>query len=300
MTVVSLLMILNIAVNHALFFSFQSDSLISLLPTVLQHQITQNPLSTVEITSLPGAPSLPIQTEETDLVGPTTTELESFKELIQFDHVYFKPQPKGKTNSSGQIVTNVTGKLNNVPCVQKKTENGRKGVKNVQIIITADSSDKQDVQPNSFSLPNVESQTDIGTVNLEDYESDMLTSLNFDLLEDLENILKADAEGLSCPRDVSSSAQNCDNGHIVDSQGKSRSLKRKAPVEEIEAIVDTLTADELSVSKSLSSDSGYSSDVPSPYSAHDTDSPFSDDSVTSPLNDNMWEESFTELFPDLL
>jgi hypothetical protein len=228
--------------------------------------------------------------------------LESFKELIQFDHVYFKPQPKGKTNSSGQtqIVTSVTGKLNNVPCVQKKTENGRKGVKNVQIIITTDSNDKQNVQPNSFSLPNVENQTDIATVNLEDYESDMLTSLNFDLLEDLENILKADTEGLSCPQDISSSAQNCDNGHIVESRGKSRSLKRKAPVEEIEAIVDTLTANELSVPKSLSSDSGYSSDVPSPYSMRDTDSPFSDDSVTSPLNDNMWEESFTELFPDLL
>ncbi|XP_045170935.2 uncharacterized protein LOC123533357 [Mercenaria mercenaria] len=220
---------------------------------------------------------------------------------MQFDHVYFKPQPKGKTNSSGQIKVspNVLSKNKTVRSVLKVTENGS-NVKNVQVVITSDLPDVQFVKDcNSVSQTN---QSDsFETINVDDYDSDMLNNLNFDLLDDLENILKADTEGLTCPKDSYFQSQTGDNGLVLN-ESNSRGQKRK--VNEIEAIVDTLTCDV--PEKALSVDSDYISDVPSPYSTgspysvHDSGSPLTDTNIESPLAGSVWEESFTELFPDLM
>lgn len=232
-------------------------------------------------------------------MGPTSTELESFKELMQFDHVYFKPQPKGKTNLCGQI--KVSPKLSdsgkNVHSVQKETENG-KNMKNVQVVITSDLPSGQYMENCDTVSQNGQANT-IETINIDEFDSDMLNDLNLDLLDDLENILKADSEGLSCPKDNFPKSQKSDESAV-----QLRGQKRKASKHEIEAIVDTLTSDV--PDKAMSDDSDYVSDVPSPcsagspYSAHDCGSPLDDTNIESPLANSVWEESFTELFPDLL
>lgn len=273
--------------------SFQSDTLVSILPTINKSKIPQkNSVNTVEISSLPGSPGNHTNSEEADLVGPTSTELESFKELMQFDHVYFKPQPKGKTNSNDQIIVS----RRNLESVQKVTENGS-NMKNVQIVITSDLPGPQCVKSDLVSK-NSEINS-FETINIDDYDSEMLNSLNFDLLDDLENILKADTEGMSCPKN------NClQSQKKVQDVVKSCGQKRKASQLEIEAIVDTLTSDV--PDKAMSDDSDYLSDIPSPYNACspysvlDSSSPLNDTNIESPLADSTWEESFTELFPDLL
>lgn len=301
-------------------YIFQSDTLVSLLPSNNQSRAAnKTPVSATKTSSLPGAPRNTRNTSNTDkahVVGPTTTELESFKELMQFDHVYFKPQSEDKTDSVGQIKI-APDLLNRLKSFQKVTENGSNCVKNVKIIITSDTNRKLDVASlkQAAAIPqNTEQSNCIQTVVVDDHESDawsdLLNDLNFELLDDLENIMKADAEGVSCPDIDCLQSQTSDNGHDKD-QSISRGQKRKAPINEIEAIVDTLTSDDdLLQKKTMSFDSDYDSDITSPYSSsspfsiQDSESLLSDTNVESPLEsplaDTTWEESFTELFPDLL
>ena len=222
---------------------------------------------------------------------------------MQFDHVYFKPQPKGKTNSSGQLKVSpvVLSKEKHVSSVQNVTANG-KNVKNVQIVITSDLPDVQYAKESDLSVPQNSQANSFETINVDEYDSEMLNNLNFDLLDDLENILKADTDGLACPENNYLQSQKDNKNGLVVNGKVSHGQKRKAS--EIEAIVDTLTSDVHE--KQMSVDSGYASDVPSPYSAaspyssHDSGSPLNDTNIDSPLSDSVWEESFTELFPDLM
>lgn len=290
---------------------FQSDTLVSLLPSNNPSPVVnKTPVSATETSSLPGAPRNTSNTDEACVVGPTTTELESFKELMQFDHVYFKPQPKSKTDSVGQIKIS-PDLLNRLKKFQKVTENGSKCVKNVKIIITSDTNPKLDVASlkQAVAIPQHTSNS-CETVKVDDHESDtwsdLLNDLNFDLLEDLENIMKADTEGVSCPDVDCLQSQTSDN-ELNKDESESRGQKRKAPINEIDAIVDTLTSnDDLLQSKTMSFDSDYGSDIQSPYSAsspysiQDSESLLNDTNLESPLADTAWEESFTELFPDLL
>ncbi|KAL4224036.1 hypothetical protein ACF0H5_017493 [Mactra antiquata] len=145
-------------------------------------------------------------------------------------------------------------------------------------------------------------------MDITELDSNALGELNFDLLEDLENILKADTDGLtSCSESNNATSQKSDVNGLTESGNNSRGVKRKAEDEiEIKSIVDTLIEDVPDSKQSVSTDSDYLSDVPSPYDAQSpysstvTGSPSSEVSVSSPLSESVWEESFTELFPDLL
>lgn len=215
--------------------------------------------------------------------------------------------------------------------VQKMTENG---CKNVKIIITSDPSNLKNgkIGENWVSdqqvvtIPNVILDTqalqkvsnlkklnnvsddeafDVSTavpdnvLNIaENMNSDELMDLNFDLLEDLENIISADFEGLASSD--TNSLLSCDQDNVINSPTdnfkQSKGCKRKSPDSSIDH-----TASVPSPTKSLSSftDSDYMSDTPSPYSSQGIASPLGD-AESSPLGENLWEESFTELFPDLL
>lgn len=295
---------LTFNVNY--FLIFQPDTLVSLLPTILQPQIQkENAFTTVELSSLPGTINN-TPSQGSGLVGPTTKELESFKELIQFDHVYFKPQPKGKADVVSQVKVSpdVLKNSNSSQNVQKLTTNGSSNLKNVKIIITSDVDNVAKPLPlEQNDVPQILGNGN-EIVDISEIDSDALGEWNFDLLEDLENILKAETEGLPCSENNTLRSQKCDNG-LTELGNKSRGIKRKAE-EEIKTIVDTLTVDAPKTIPSVSLDSDYFSDVPSPYNAEspystqDTGSPVSEGSVGSPLSDSVWEESFTELFPDLL
>lgn len=282
------------------------------------------------------------------LVGPTPKELDSFNELIQFDHVYYKPVPQSKLvpqNQSAPVQT-IRIKKDNIGSdykkivpnnVQKVTENG---CRNVKIIITSDPSNLKNgitgencvSDQQVVTIPNVILDTqalqkvsnlkkrnnvsdgeafDITTaaptdnvLNIaENMNSDELMDLNFDLLEDLENIISADFEGLTSSD--TNSLLSCDQDNAImdttaDHPKQSKGCKRKSPDSHIDPVID-LTANVPSPTKSLSSftDSDYMSDTPSPYNSQGIASPLGD-AESSPLGENLWEESFTELFPDLL
>ena len=283
------------------------------------------------------------------LVGPTPKELDAFNELIQFDHVYYKPvtqsksAPQNQTTSTQAIRMKKENLQNNKSVannVQKGTENG---CKNVKIIITSNAANLKNgkigvnalVNEKIVTIPNMVLDTDAllkqknvtnyetvpalqssncletvvpmdSVVNMSDTtQSEDLMDLNFDLLEDLENILKADFEGLTSIESDNLLSPGQDN-IITDSSIKTdnvktlKGTKQKSSDNHLEPVID-LSANVPSPSKSLSSftDSDYMSDVHSPYSSHDIASPLGD-TESSPLGENLWEESFTELFPDLL
>lgn len=264
-------------------------------------------------------------------MGPTPTELESFNELIQFDHIYFKPQPAGKKDAKSMVVQ-----------VKSDSQAENSPVKNVRVIITSDpsktsggetdrintikdvlqisedvltkKSQKSDVLKTQENYTSLMDDVKIELPSDEDHSA--LLDLNFDLLEDLESILQADSEGLACPDNVGLHSQMeelLDSSPAEKPLSSSRGQKRKAASLEVEAIMDHLTKD---MRSPLNSDSDYMSDVAtSPYSSQGVGSPLQDnlgigsplqDTVLStgdpdsPLADTIWEESFTELFPDLL
>lgn len=290
--------------------------MVSLL-TPASKPVTPTAVSTVQASALPGQRLSPTQpTHKPRVVGPSATELESFKELIQFDHEYFKPQPKGKTDFSVQTKSSNIAVKQNIPfpaILASET-----GPKQVNVIITSDSgnvtSDLGKIQISSDLVQNnqefVEQGTDeeVSVLNVDDVNEDMLTDLNIDLLEDLENILEAQAAENACLE--SSCLQIQDSNSVsVDSTVQRKGLKRKAEEAEIDAIAESLKAEDVCPSDSLSVDSGYGSDGPlspyhvkSPVSLQNPASPFSDDTsiADSPLADTVWEESFMELFPALV
>lgn len=282
-------------------------------------------------------------------MGPTPKELDAFNELIQFDHVYYKPVTQSKLVPQNQnmLAQAIRMKKENMQNskrvannVQKGTENG---CKNVKIIITSNSANLKNgkvdanalVNEKIVTIPNMVLDTDAllkqknvtnsetvpasqssnhsetvvpmdSIVNVSDNtQNEDLMDLNFDLLEDLENILKADFEGLTSIESDNLLSPEQDN-IITDSSIKtdnvkqSKGTKRKSSGNHLEPVID-LSASVPSPTKSLSSltDSDYMSDVHSPYSSHDIASPLGD-TEASPLGENLWEESFTELFPDLL
>jgi hypothetical protein len=275
------------------------------------------------------------------VVGPSATELESFNELIQFDHIYYKPQPEDRKvpKSVAAHVKSISGLENAIEKrlfaqVKSASEDENSPLKNVRVIITSNvlkGSESETIRLNtikdvlqisddvlnknpeintvSSSEEDVEGLTDASEIVLSsDADHSALLDLNFDLLDDLESILKADSEGLSCPgnNDLPSQIDELiDYTNNVKPITSSRGQKRKASSLEVEAIVDSLTKD--MPSPLCSSDSDSMSDVAgSPYSSQGIGSPLQDNVLISsgepesPLKDTMWEESFTELFPDLL
>ena len=301
-------------------YPFQSDSLVSLLKQN-KEQANSKSTSTVQLQSLPGyTVSKSTNSAGTTVVGPSATELESLQELIQFDHVYYKTQPEGKSSHRSPTVLQIKPKPASLSpkCFQKVTGNG---LRNVKIIITRDSDMKNDTVNKVVQIPNVILDTkmlekskvssqpvpvisnpeNFETIQIKDDNSD-LTDLNFDLLNDLESILSQDCDGITYPDNTNELSQvNMEEELTKCAENVQKGQKRKAPSSEIEAIMDDLTSDfPPSPTKSVlsASDSGYSSDVPSPYSTQTAGSPLVDDGTL--LQESGWEESFTELFPDLI
>lgn len=134
--------------------------------------------------------------------------------------------------------------------------------------------------------------------------------LNMDLLEDLENILKEECESIahnSTPvpsPQIQKELKPMDSPEHGTQNSVKKGVKRKHSKSD-SATVPCLSAEEL-VTSVLSpgevdrlSDSGIScdlSDAVSPYSQYSDINEF----PSSPLQDSPWEESFQELFPDLV
>lgn len=257
-------------------------------------------------------------------MGPTAKELEPIKDLIQFDHEYFKHQPESKTDLNGQTEVDsfVSSDFDgNDPIVFIGNE--KIDLRNVNIIISSENGKHQLQTDNEILQDSLEKcYAESEVINESDFPD--MNEMNFDLLDDLEKIIMNESEELSCS-DVSYLQEEQVNKSI-DSNIQRKGLKRKADEAEIDAIVVNLKAQERHTSECVSIDSGYTSDefsssdsVGSPASWQDVPSPTSDkdlhdssssvllsSSTENPLlaeNSSVWEESFTELselFPDLV
>ena len=94
----------------------QSDTLLGLLEQISELAAATADEETKAVTDLTTETHSATKTRETftgEVVGPTTEELESFKELIHFDHIYYKPQEDGVKNGRNEAKLVMQKKLNN-------------------------------------------------------------------------------------------------------------------------------------------------------------------------------------------
>lgn len=194
-------------------------------------------------------------------MGPSSAELESLNELIKFDHVYFKADPDALTAAKSSR------------CSQTDSNDAQVAVQIAPLEMTeASASDPV--------------QMDVPTINIADGER-IEDGSGLELLEDIESLLQS--EDLLDVADVDPSifTVHSEVGAVDSACSKLKSLKRKhcsassssSGAAEYMKFEDTL--------QEYFSDSGIS--VPSPSS-----------DLSSCLSDDSWEESFTDLFPDLL
>lgn len=181
------------------------------------------------------------------MVGPTATELESFKELIEFDHVYFKPN------------SNI---CNAKPARSLLSQPAKKAVSLLN------------PKPAAPSLKVAE------TFDVTDVDFSTLSE-SLESLEDLDQL---------CVTALSQTSNNNTDNSFLEDEPDSKKCK-------LSPIVGTSLYDELDLDIYSSpearhpSDAGYSSD-------QSIASPKSD--ISYPLSDDLWEESFSELFPSLI
>ena len=234
------------------------------------------------------------------MVGPTSAELESLNELIKFDHVYYKNQPL--TDTTGSSVLQAAD-------VQCEKVSGQ-----VNITISCDTPVKSEKEENVSDL---DMQINAETIVKE--MQNILPDINMDLLKDIENYIENEMDiepvGQSCLDTVDNTPQG--GVSLLEKAIKSDSLQsistnkdsRKRRLSDICGIVSDIEssssiADDQCVM--LGNDSGISSDYSdagSPYSENsekigDVPSPYSD--ISGGLSEDHWEESFIELFPDLV
>lgn len=195
-----------------------------------------------------------------EVVGPTATELESFKELIEFDHVYFKSssQPAASNMKTEEPSASTRSLLS--PTLKPR--------KAVSLLNTTTNCSTQ------VMSPKLAESYDVSDVDF--------TSLS-ERLEDLDDFEQLCSSVSAVSEVVPPAPDKCDL--------KEEPLEKHQlfELESLSSFVDS----EFHSSPELPSlsDAGYSSD-------NSVSSPKSD--LSSTLGDDLWEESFSELFPALL
>lgn len=243
------------------------------------------------------------------VVGPTATELESIKELINFDHIYYKV-PSGAYTDSVQeekpksVYVSVTVAAEPITVQQQQ-------VATPLVSSSTNQNTKEDII--DLTQPQLDLPMDVNI-------NDLLDMSSWNELMDIDDLLQRD---LATTAEVKATtvtntpviapATNISGGvsliskdsSIATSSKHQKSLisRRKRKAEEpITLETDNFITDHGLLSPSLLSfdsemsynneTSGYGSDL------SDIGSPKSD--ISSALSDDLWEESFTELFPSLL
>lgn len=243
-------------------------------------------------------------TESTaSLVGPTTAELESCKELIQFDHVYYKPPTTVATTSGVHA--------HQLPVVQVPGHHGQQSLLKPTPASGNSCKMECDIDTKVTSIPGCVSDMDF-ELNINDI---MELSNSLEQLGDLEALLKDDTKD-RCPPQPEPMPQAVDMKQeeevivIPDEEPTPKQLEtchRDTKMEtNVISILDTsdlcvpdasyelLSHLELHTAGRTSTESGCSSEL------SDALSPKSDISSMQDDSDNMWEDSFTELFPSLM
>jgi len=293
----------------------QSDLLLSILRQIEDGSITAEDIPTAECivsTETSSAQSTTL------LVGPAATELESIKELIKFDHIYYKSDTSVESKADDCNV-NIVVEYQDVDSASLVTEE----------VVTAagsviDLSDSDTSCENSDDVPidsSCEIDLDLSEISTPDISSDKTdTELDLDSLLDLQSIdwnsIAFDVDSLvqsddncadistsSSDNDTQNAQHSCSRKFTItlqDPSSVSRKRKRSviSPVSPSHSLTpqlpDELLGFDFATTKTtVSESSGYGSDL------SNAGSPYSDLSAADDDSD-LWQDSFTELFPSLV
>ena len=237
------------------------------------------------------------------VVGPTTAELESCKELIQFDHVYYKAP------SSVHI--------HQPPVAQAPCRQAQQSL--LKPIASESSRMSSDVDRTISDVDRTISDVDTmltssGVGSMMDFELNindfMELSDSLDQLGELEALLDDDLCSPCQPESVLQTADVKQEYELIvipdDDEEETTPKHCKSDCKKETDAITVLETSEICVpdesyellshlerQSTSSNESGYSSDLSDV-------SPKSEISSTQSESDYLWEDSFTELFPSLL
>lgn len=215
------------------------------------------------------------------MVGPSPAELDSINELIKFDHEYYKIEPLTPEPEMEVIVD-----VDATSTIELKTD-----TECIDPNLKTNQEESIHVMEEEVPVPCISD-----FVDLEKEVLNVLPEINIDLLNDIESLIEDDLHSQATPDSTEEISQN--GQLLLPSEQNKRLQSELAPQAEkqskrkysqtLGSCSDLISSDDYF----SSSDSGITSD----YS--EVGSPYSD--ISGGLSDNVWEESFIELFPDLV
>jgi hypothetical protein len=233
-------------------------------------------------------------------VGPTTAELESLNELIRFDHIYYKSEggEKVKCVSSKDIASS-----NDVMNILSLPDNGivaQQNVEHPKPVTPTDNPklvDFESVLNLTDMVPFNDSLNDLVDLDalLQDNLLSTVTSCGTDNIPGVTSQVAKDTRVHSLVPQNEPVPKRRKTHNLKLSMPDNTNFKREKIVSPVKSKpLEVFSAEDLfSLDSSSSvSDSGYSSEL------SEAASPRSE--ISSVLGDDVWEESFTELFPSLI
>lgn len=229
------------------------------------------------------------------MVGPSTEELDSFNELIHFDHIYYKtsdpnaappPAPETQNNPAVKTVKN-NAQPKTVSIVKPRVHNTP--VQNHQLDeIKTELNDDVCLDIDETDLASLASQLE----EIIDFDAIM----NSDVVRTKSKVATSDSSCVLGLADPTPNVISVDNVSAAPRKRKHDEISTPGLVESL-SFPDSM--DDLghvfSPPHPAQSESGYSSDL------SDMGSPKSDISVDTALGpDSLWEDSLSELFPSLI
>ena len=286
-------------------FGLQSDALLGLLQQLTEETATDNsqPItaSRPECRQATGA-------TPTQMVGPTSAELESINELILFDHVYYKANPASKpqdqvSNNSivltthNPVVINESVTVSTAPVEDQVAVQSQPDESNC-IILDSDFENARDVRNDAVSM-SVDSVLSEGLESLADLghllQQDQLTTAVTDLFVEEATTLQNNNTFVASKK---CTQQSGTHAPFITQQKKKETNKKTSGSSSLIGHHDfcfDMSPDDLFHLDTVSGLSPVPSLSDSCYSS--ASSPSSES--YSIMDDDVWAESFTELFPSL-
>jgi len=278
----------------------QSDLLFSILQQIEDGSITADDIpaaacSAAETSSEQPTPSL---------VGTPTAELESIKELIKFDHIYYKPDTSVK---SMDCDVNIIVEYQDIELDNGVSEEVVEQVPVATEYTAVASNENTNIEHNdSFELQTTDlsskADVELDIDSLLDLESIDWNSIVLDVDSLVQENCDRSSTTTSCDNDTQKLPHSCSNkstsiSHVPSTSSRKRKHSVHSPVSHVQKLSPNLSdelLDLVSQNTSISeSSSGYGSEL------SDAGSPYSDLSALDEDSD-LWQESFTELFPSLV
>lgn len=261
--------------------------------------------NSVDFTSVAGS----VETGEefhVEVVGPTSAELDSFNELIRFDHMYYKtPSPSVVQSDYAAAAQSTVSQI-----ITPHTELDQ----NYRTALFSDtaasdpnlSTSSQDSDYYSSSLGSIDSSDDRNNNNNNIFSEDLLSLPGLseadlaELTEDLERLI--DPEFLWTSRIASEPLSTVSNNEDAFEEFHHKKNKQIGGpnLDLLAANTDPAQLKKCQSPWSTSSSSAFDSDYHSNGSPLSNTSGLFNDTDFDSMYNSSWEESYTDLFPALI